>query len=211
MPTFKLTHGTRERVYANRSGVPSARRYEDRVKLGPDGETVPRTCTFNLDKKREILCGEPVWEGSVCLPHYIRRGLFTASIIRPMKQGNWQAKREIQTYVKEREAIVAFFSARLKAVREGAVEPVGSFVEAYEVLDELWNVAHLNRRQPMPARIAAFVSFIARQDYIARHGWHHRDWIGDPRNRGHRRKETEEPPQEPEETWKPPGHADIEI
>jgi len=187
VPTFKLTRGTRDRVSADRAGVPSARRYEDRVKLGPDGETVPRTCTFNLDYRREIICGQPVWEGSACLNHYIRRGLFNAGILRSQKKGTWQAKREIQTYVKERDAIVAFFSQRLRAVRDELVQPVGTFSEAYAVLDELWNFAGLNRRQPANERIAAFVSFISRQDYIAKHGWYNRDWVGDPANR--RRKE----------------------
>jgi len=113
-----------------------------------------------------------------------------AGLLRKCARSDWRAKREIQTYVKERDAIVAFFSGRLRAIREGSVEPVTDFSQAYAVLDELWNFARLNRRIPHPERIAKFVSFISRQDYIAKHGWHHRDWVGDKTN-GLRRKEAQ--------------------
>jgi len=194
MPTWRLTRGTRDRVSADRPPVQSAGRYEDRVQLGPDGETVPRTCQI-VDHGR--LCSEPVWEGTACLPHYIRRGLYNSRILRQTNPKAWRDTREIQTYRKERDALVGFFRARLTAVRAGHIEPVTTFAEAYTVLDELWDACGLNRRLPVPDRIARFISFISRQDYIARHGWHHRDWVGPRENspRFARRKEAVEPAQ----------------
>lgn len=186
MPTFKLTRGTRDRISTDRPPVPSARRYEDRVQLGPDGETVPTTCINCSGNK---ICGAPVWEGKFCLPHYLRKGLLNAGILRAKTPANWQAAREIRTYRKETDAIVAFFTGRLRQVRAETIEPVATFAEAYAVIDELWNFAALNRRQPSSGRLAAFVSFIMRQDYIARHGWYNRDWVGNLSNAGRKRKE----------------------
>ena len=87
---------------------------------------------------------------------------------------------------------MAFFSTRLRAVRDGTVPPVSTFAESYAVLDELWNFAGLNRRQPSPERIARFVAFISRQDYIAHHGWHYRGWNGDKANITAWRKEAQD-------------------
>ena len=188
MPSWRLTRGTRDRISPDRAVVPSARRYEDRVKLGPDGETVPATCTFCLDRARTLLCGEPVWEGQACLPHYIRKGLYKEGLLRKFKPSNWKEKREVQTFMHERDSIVAFFQARLRAIRYGNVEPVRTFSDAYTILDNLWDTCHLNRRLPQAERIAKFVAFITRQDYIAKHGWHYRDWNGDKANIGKRKE-----------------------
>jgi hypothetical protein len=123
-----------------------------------------------------------VWEGQACLPHYIRKGLYKEGLLRKFKPSNWKEKREVQTFMRERNAVVAFFQARLRAIRAGDLEPVNTFAEAYAVLDGLWDVCQLNRRNPSPERVARFVAFISRQDYIAKHGWHHRDWVGDREN-----------------------------
>src|SRR5258705_715883 len=133
MPTWRLTSGTRDRISPDSAGIPSARRYEDRVKLGPDGETVPRTCIFHLDRKQEIMCEKPVWDGGFCLHHYIRNALYKVGLLRPFKPGSWIEKRELQTFLKERDAIVAFFTQRLAAVRAETIVPVASYKEAYGI------------------------------------------------------------------------------
>jgi hypothetical protein len=107
--------------------------------------------------------------------------------MRPERK--WKVAREKATYVKERESLVGYFSQRLRAIRECHVEPVQTYAEAYAVMDDIWKVSGLNRREPTPPRIAAFVSFISRMDYIARNGWYNRDWVGSKGNTSWYRKE----------------------